>query len=505
VAQRAFWRFWFIVPLGLLLTSQLKGETSVLEIGFIVVFCLIVLLYATGLRRSAAGIFYIALLYSAGVLLIEYLYQFDQFSNENASASKYAASFGLTLYDAEDQKSRFWYLLWPAMIFFACIIQIRHASGRNTASVRSTASRGAVVHGIALVTTIVHRFVWLNGAAVSIVFVFAACIYPRPDLAGVVTIVLMFLASAFPNRTTFRSLLLLWIQLVLVAKLFYQIPLADFTNETETLSWLGGTKVNTETEGKGAIARYVQYYLYAILAVACAGAAKLEAGENFWQGARRHGRKGVFDGIEQRWPFVGPYTVALEWIGGTFHFHGAQFCAIVLAVVAFVRLNVFGAVYLLLAVLFPMVSAVSATETNVRRLIRFTRVSTMLVGLLLVVQYVSAVGLPPSVSYPYASWSSQNTAVRGLLRWLYVPPVDRNTNGINITDIVFANGPGSWSDPSALFADLIAFIFLLNHQRQLVQRRHELRNRGQQGDRQGKVDGLLLVMSLCGLVNFNLM
>ena len=78
-------------------------------------------------------------------------------------------------------------------------------------------------------------------------FVFSACVYPAPDVVGAGTLALLLASVSWSGRAV-RGFMLMWIMLVAVAKLIFQLPWVDeFDSEQDLLKWFGFVKVGDRT------------------------------------------------------------------------------------------------------------------------------------------------------------------------------------------------------------------------------------------------------------------
>jgi hypothetical protein len=456
-----FHRYWFAVPLLLIVSVQFTGDTSLIGIGFLVVTFTIILTYRMGLRNAAAKSFYIALLYSAGVILLTYGWQFHQYSTKNETNSNDTEnSIGLKLYAADDQTGRFKYLLSPVLIFIACIIQVRGALDKKLAhKIIAFGPASKVVRFVKLLVLYMHRVLWLQGTLIAGFVVFAACVLPDPDVVGVVTLGFLFAVLWWPNSGGVQGLLMFWIMLVAIVKMLVQLPLldVDLDEYNSTFAWVGFTTIPDKSAFSAV--KKMQFDLYAIGALMVAASARIEWTPRLWPDAEaRNPHRRLFADASQ---LCGGWVALLSTAETSIRRNAAQTCAVSLVVAAFVRLNVISVVYLILLLMLPTDDASKLQPAAAKKLGR--RVSSMIMGVsvLLLAQYASAVGIPPTFDYPYSAWSENHPAGLALLRWLYVSPVHAGPGSkMNGTDFRAEKAPGSWEKPVALFADFTALCFM---------------------------------------------
>lgn len=144
----------------------------------------------------------------------------------------------------------------------------------------------------------------------------------------------------------------------------------------------------------------------------------------------------------------------LKACNNLYQLFGLEIVLVATAVVAFIRLNVYGLLYI---VWIPFL----VPNTTIRWKNMF-----VVIGVLLPIQYLFAVGLPPSECYPYirASQDLLDRLYRAGLRWLYVSPirVDPNTSCLAADPayVIVDNAPTSWQDPTAIFADMVLLLLI---------------------------------------------
>lgn len=462
-------RCWVIVVIGLVVIAQLNSDISLIGIGYIVVLFVILFFVQLRLYGIAKRMVYLALIYSAAVFIVKYLYQFESVSrtaaNVQGAQSKLINGSGLKFYAETNQAGRFWYLFPSTLIFVACVIQIRlqhtHAPSLPQSSVvfRGPARYGRLfVHGV-------QRLMWLDGDVLVAIVAFYACLWPRPDCAGMVTVIIVLVGLCTSAVRTSHVFLCLWIEIVVVAKLLYQLHYWELSDSQTAVSrWLGLEMIDS---GRGlSVIHTLMPLLFGLATILLRDFAHAFSPDDAWPAHTIKARRTLFDT-----PTFGNQVPVV--LATPFHYMGRQICLIAVVCAAFVKLNIVGLIYFCLGSLGACglggnAANIAPSDTERARYVARRYWVWLLVAMVfLVYQYASFVGLPPSVPYPYMEWAviEERASIwrKSLLRWAALPPLQAGTAGahnVTTSQIVVANAPLAWSDPTSVIMDVILVVCL---------------------------------------------
>ena len=306
------------------------------------------------------------------------------------------------------------------------------------------------------------------------------------SVLGLVILLLAMIAALLPRRVAATRVALLFVlQLKIMTTLLYQ-PLSTRTILSLKMRSVQASYLGFVVADESAWSwQLVAYEVVAAALLVCS--AKAEKWQNHFCTAWKKDWR--------REENVRPYAYTcqsfktdgiLGGARGILRRFGVELNTFFIVVVAFKRLNVIAVIYMLLALAIILhlhnVSGVQwaayrsmkpqcALPSTTGRLWRFM---TYLVGALLVFQYISSLGYPPSDSEEdeldrrYIA-DELDTTEGGVERWLYVDPVRPRTarQGYNVT--LAAGGryawdlpraPDSWSDPSYLMWDWVLFMLM---------------------------------------------
>ena len=463
---------WIVVLIGLVAAAQVDGNVSMISIGYVVLLFAILLMFQLRFYPLAKLMLYLALVYSAAVFIAKYLYQFEGISQTTTNtheAHRFINASGLKLYAEEDQAGRFWYLFPSTLLFVACVIQIRLQHTRAP----PTPAFAAIFNGPAryakVAVQLLHRLLLLEGDVVVALVVFYACLSPRPDFTGIVTLAILLFGLCTSAVRASHIVLCVWIQVVVVAKLVYQLTSywdSNTREQADVLEWIGLGVIDS---GRGvSVLRNLTPLLLGLATILLHELAKVASPDGAWPRDIPANQRTLFAASEGS-PWPAPLRGPLEVLATPFYFIGRQICMALLVCSAFVKLNAVGLVYLCLAGLGASdaggngVNVPWTTNACVRQAVRRYALWSFIVVLLLACQYASFVGLPPTV--PYGQWAGLQYDAdnwhRSLLRWASVPPLQPGTPGsqnATAAQIVVANAPRAWSTPSSIVVDALLVI-----------------------------------------------
>lgn len=377
--------------------------------------------------------------------------------------------------ETHDQVALFVYLL-PALVVFAISVIRGRISGRFAdfkAPVTDHQSGEAKRSWkVIAYTAFIYcaRIFWLESDKAVVLLAFASSLFGCTNLLGFPTVLFVFLALLKSGnlRGFFFALTMFWLEISVLARLAYQL---DFVDGTPDRDWAIGLRDCDAAQLTSCQGPCIAMSLCTIVLLAMRKTVTTTEFTTLLWGQRPSSDRRFIDDLHE--PHQSQsylmYTVAV--VNNLFELFGLEICLNATAFTAFARLNAEGLIYLIWV---PFLVA----DRSPRWKSFFLAIS-----ILVMAQYLSAVGLPPTVCYPYVEESTsllyqEQTAG---LRWLYAPPIrpDVDASSCASNNTLYVNierAPQSWSQPSAIYADMVLMTLVSMRIAALARRRQRNKN-----------------------------
>eukprot|EP00049_Salpingoeca_infusionum_P004507 m.80388 g.80388 ORF g.80388 m.80388 type:complete len:2509 (+) comp12598_c0_seq3:623-8149(+) len=489
--------FCFLWPMGCVLTLGLVGGLggfNLLRFGYILftLFLLLAFNSASMLRLT----WLLTIIYTSAVLIFQYSFQFEPFRNALKLTKEWQDDIGLEV--RTSQLGLFKYLVPPTAIIIMFVAQIKFADLRTSFPLFNPLSTSVVYKAIRFF----GRLAFLTKNTVARLVVVGACLYPHPEAIDVPAVILLGTSLIPYGQNISFWLLLGYLEALALAKVVFVL---NFVQENlhftpVDLEWGG---FNTYQNKNPAF--YFRYELVAILILTCRRFLQSIKSE-LWPQADPGSKLFLFDtadtvavqdGVVQPHAddgslangisltssrrdssshddagAVGAWMVAgvdktvfntddivLErrskaalicFLMNHFaHIFSPFICHVLYIAVALIHLNAISLLFMVFAfLLVPRNSQAKAFTWGV---------FIALQGVLLLYQFLSALGLPPSYSdkYPWERLLEKDLS-KVVIRWFYLAPIyyDPAQGGI-------PRQPESWSQRNVLFADFV-LLFAVN-------------------------------------------
>ena len=498
-------RFWQLAVPVIFVVTGLTGKTSLIRIGYLLVTFSAEALRQLNLTTLSEQCWTVGLVYTGGALYLMYMFQFEEVADklDGRLAGFNASQIGLEAQPS--QRDRAEYLVFPFVVFGASMLRARIAASKAAVTppppqpaetARPNASpdeldeaqpteraglrlRAAAVAEMVVVHAL--RLFWLESDKAIVLLAFASAVFGTPTALCIVTVILVLLSLL--HSGAFREVLfggiLIWFEVVIVMKLLSKL-IRPVDQDVDTLVWVG-IGPHFDVFGTHEI-----LLLVTIVAVAFRKRLRSQAVERWlWPDVAKRGDRTLLGWTPpSRSQSYLMYVVAA--CNHAFELYGSQICVITAVVVAFVRLNVVGLCYLLLA---PYLGSDRRGTL---------RAAFLLVATLIFLQSVVVIGFPPRYTIPWEEWSTRNStkSYKAVMRWTFIPPMaplhygDTNTDddgdGFESSNIV-EWGPLSWRYADTLFADMVLLLFIA-----MRMRSHKSRTTAAKGSADGNDEETLI-------------
>ena len=481
-ARAAFkvgYQTWIVVVLITLLLCGILGRVTIIKLGYLACFFGYLLLNVLGHRR-VLGTWWLILLFASTALVLQYVYQFSDFRERLQAKYPDAALRDIGLETVSGIRGLFAHLAPPTFVLVVCAVHVRilgHERKHRGLSAKSfeellPAKFQPVFHSSC---SFVRRFLAIHSDKFVLLLMFLSAVKPRVSVADSLTVIWTSFFLIFPNlRETVGFLSLFWMQLLLLAKLAFQLESVVIPSDrVEEVAWAGFYKFGANSPGS-----MVQYYLLTIVALVVYRVSSRRA-EGVWNKTPgqfghaialiahlafqprsrkvEHSQKRLFEKDTRDGSLLATLKFHVNYF---FVLVGHEICCIALLVNAFIRLNFFGLCY------FAMLGVLLASYKRVVRALWRTLV--VLQSLFVAFQYLETLGYPPGYSYPYATWANAGAGPnqdgpnfwrKGILRWFFLPPLSDQVVFGNPDVGILSRTPGSWDSATVVYADFV-LVFL---------------------------------------------
>ena len=498
-------RFWQLAVPVIFLVTGLTGEASLIKIGYLLVTFSAEALRQLNLTTLSEQCWTVGLVYTGGALYLMYMFQFEEVEDKLGGriAGFNASQIGLE--SQPSQRARAEYLVLPFVVFGASMLRARIATSKATVSpppqpaevarpkavtdgaqpagrvgLRETAGAAAE---LAAVYTL--RLFWLESDKAIVLAAFASAVFGTPTALCSVTVILVLLSLL--HSGAFREVLfggvLIWFEVVIVMKLISKL-IRPVDQDVDTLVWVG---IGPYFDVFGS---HEILLLVTILAVAFRKRLRSRAVERWlWPDDAKRGDRTFLGGdLPSSSQSYLMYVVAA--CNHAFELYGSQICVITAAVVAFIRLNVVGLCYLLLA---PYLGSDRRGTL---------RAAFLLVATLIFLQSVVVIGFPPRYKIPWEEWSTRNSTkgYKAAMRWTFIPPMTTFHDGDTDTDDdrysfessnIVEWGPLSWRYADAIFVDMLLLLFIAMKMRSRKSRAAAATDDADDRDEEATIDGMV--------------
>lgn len=421
----------FPVLLAVVLVSVGVASTpSLINIGYVLLAFFMIALYQMGHRPRLLFLYgpllWLMATYASAALLLMYVFQFSWVSTPLQERLPQARlqDIGLELHSSGFDL--FGYLVGPTAVLACVVIEIillrvrrRPVVATETGVLTWPTEMDLGGRTAGAVVTALQRLVCLQAPGLVLICLFAACI-ADPSVVGLASLAVwlpLFSTTSARRLWPADCVAQLWAMCVALAKVLWQLSfwapedIQFRPGNVSDASWFGLSK---PPDSSAAIAGYIllvtalfahavarRWRMALLQRGSTASASELPGSVALFATWNPHKDASIVPAVK-------------SMLANAYGVIGLEVCTITAAIAAFVRLNVFGLVYLILAGLWSWLPR------------RRTRAAWpyFVIGLivLILLQYLFILQFPPSLAIPPPYFGDTRSWVLGLVRWLYLPP-----------------------------------------------------------------------------------
>eukprot|EP00050_Salpingoeca_kvevrii_P022903 m.134365 g.134365 ORF g.134365 m.134365 type:complete len:2878 (-) comp9869_c0_seq1:74-8707(-) len=431
--------FWPVVVALTLLLNGVLPTVDLIALGYLTMLFIGIALLDLSFSHMLRRFWFIVVLYCAATFLAMYLYQFTRVQQAWADILSEQTIKDIGFRNAETQAGRLAYLIGPTIALVVCVTQhtlshtARDASGEWASTSYSDLVGGRNVARFLTVANFFRRLVVLHAGKLSTLLMFLSATRPRLTLLDFLSLVLVGISLCFSSlKSILLTLMLIYSELLVLVKMLYQLEIIDPDFSSDNLQWAGFVKVS------GSASQHVRLYFLTITALIINRGA-LHAAPYLWNA----------DSIKRMYLFdlhkSDRHTLLHAWlyrINHFMHIYGVEINFSVMVLVSFIHLNAIGFIFLLM-----LAFEITMPRARLRRI---WRIHILTIFSLMIYQYLSAIGLPPSSESLVQRVADDRRKV-ALFRWLYLEPLD--------AALRTEKPPPSWSNVEGLTADFFLLLF----------------------------------------------
>ncbi|KAK3085436.1 hypothetical protein FSP39_003276 [Pinctada imbricata] len=460
-------KYWILVCTGMMLIISLQ-EVVIYRIIYLFLLLYFVLAFQMCYKiwRLTMYIFWwVVIVYSMIVLIVVYTYQFQDFPGywkKTGLSDQVLSDIGLRKFDIA---GLFTQLLTPTSFVIVIILQVHYFHNRflvinniertskddlplsapgtsETDGGTTTETESKILRKTkrwkrkcdhyfrkiwtrcseiwAVVSAILWRVTEIHIVKVVLFVIVMVCVTEVSCISAVYMILISLFLPITGAWQLMSHLCQVWTAIVLLAKMIYQLNIVekDYWNSNCTLHTGNGTDVinNAEYVGLDKTDKFLYYarnYIGIMLILAFERVVYYHQYQTYNQSGMPRPMKGViFPEIKRPDADRGLLSCAKFFANYFFYKYGLEICYIMIAGTISIRVDVFSVIYAIILGILLLLSR----QGNAR----IWPIITIILALLLPIQYLMVLGMPQGLCYEYP-WDSGKDLDRNLEKWLFLP------------------------------------------------------------------------------------